>query len=84
MDSDPLWRVPTRLLDDPGTALTTLAASVAIIADTPENFASYVAAESQKWRKVVNPLLETVCAENNGDIFHQNLFPLPEATAPDF
>jgi tripartite-type tricarboxylate transporter receptor subunit TctC len=26
---------------------------VAIIADTPEHFASYIAAESQKWRKVV-------------------------------
>ena len=40
----------------------------------------------QKWRKVVNPLLETVCAENNNDsmFFHQKLFPMPEATKPDF
>jgi len=38
----------------------------------------------QRWRKVDNPLLETVCAENNGDIFKQNLFPMPEATKPDF
>jgi hypothetical protein len=38
----------------------------------------------QRWRKVKNQLLETVCAENNGDIFHQNLFPLPEAPIPDF
>jgi len=38
----------------------------------------------QRWRKVKNPLLETVCAENNGDHFRQNLFPLPEATTPDF
>jgi hypothetical protein len=38
----------------------------------------------QRWRKVKNELLETVCAENNGDIFHQNLFPIPEAATPDF
>jgi hypothetical protein len=38
----------------------------------------------QRWRKVQNMLLETVCAENNGDFFHQNLFPLPEADKPDF
>jgi hypothetical protein len=36
------------------------------------------------WRKVPNPLLETVCAEDNVDYFHQNLFPLPEAKVPDF
>ncbi|KMO40390.1 hypothetical protein VQ02_07945 [Methylobacterium variabile] len=45
MDSDPLWRVPTRLLDDPGTALTTLAASVAIIADTPPTGGTAIAAD---------------------------------------
>ncbi len=39
---------------------------------------------AQRWRKVKNPMLETVCAENNVDYFHQNLFPLPEATTPDF
>jgi hypothetical protein len=38
----------------------------------------------QRWRKVNNPLLETVCAENNLDFFNQNLFPIPEATKPDF
>jgi hypothetical protein len=38
----------------------------------------------QRWRKVPNPLLETVCAENNSDFFNQNLFPVPEATRPDF
>jgi len=38
----------------------------------------------QRWRKVKNQLLETVCAENNEDHFHQNLFPLPEAMTPDF
>ena len=38
----------------------------------------------QGWRKVDNLLLETACAENNGDYFHQNLFPIPEADKPDF
>jgi len=40
----------------------------------------------QTWHKVVNPLLETVCAENNNDslFFHQKLPPMPEATTPDF
>jgi hypothetical protein len=40
----------------------------------------------QKWRKVANPLLETVCAENNNDMlfFHQKLYPMPEASKADF
>jgi hypothetical protein len=40
----------------------------------------------QTWHKVRNPLLETVCAENNNDMifFHQKLFPMPEAAKPDF
>jgi hypothetical protein len=38
----------------------------------------------QRWRKVPNPLLETVCAENNSDHFEQGLFPIPQATKPDF
>jgi hypothetical protein len=38
----------------------------------------------QRWRKVDNPLLETVCAENNADYFNRNLFPIPEARKPDF
>jgi hypothetical protein len=39
---------------------------------------------AQTWRKVKNPLEETVCAENNGDFFNQNLFPVPQADRPDF
>ena len=31
-----------------------------------------------------NPLLETVCAENNVDHFYQNLTPIPQATKSDF
>jgi hypothetical protein len=38
----------------------------------------------QRWRKVPNPLLETVCAENNEDHFNQGLFPIPRADKPDF
>jgi hypothetical protein len=30
------------------------------------------------------PMLEAVCAQNNGDFFNQNLFPQPEAKTPDF
>jgi hypothetical protein len=38
----------------------------------------------QRWRKVPNPLVETVCAENNSDRFGHNLFPIPRAKKPDF
>lgn len=38
----------------------------------------------QRWRRVTNPLAETVCAENNVDFFNQNLIPIPKATRPDF
>jgi hypothetical protein len=38
----------------------------------------------QRWRKVPNQMRETVCAENNGDHFGKNLFPIPQADTPDF
>jgi hypothetical protein len=38
----------------------------------------------KRWRKVDNQMLETVCAENNGDRFSKNLFPIPKADEPDF
>ncbi len=38
----------------------------------------------KRWRKSDNPLLETVCAENNVDQFYTNLTPIPEATKLDF
>ena len=38
----------------------------------------------RRWRKVPNRLLEMVCAENNGDHFGRNLFPVPQADTPDF
>jgi hypothetical protein len=38
----------------------------------------------KRWRRADNPMLETVCAENNGDHFSKNLFPIPQADKPDF
>jgi hypothetical protein len=38
----------------------------------------------QRWRRVRNQMLETVCAENNGDHFNKNLFPIPQSDKPDF
>lgn len=38
----------------------------------------------KRWRKVPNPMRETVCAENNADTFSKNLFPIPRADTPDF
>jgi len=38
----------------------------------------------RRWNKVPNRLLEMVCAENNGDQFGKNLFPVPQAETPDF
>ena len=38
----------------------------------------------RQWFKVNAPMAETVCAENNGDRFNQNLYPIPEAGKPDF
>ena len=39
---------------------------------------------TQRWFKVDLPFIESICAENNEDFFHQNLYPLPEAKKPDF
>jgi hypothetical protein len=39
---------------------------------------------TRRWRKVPNLRLEMVCAENNGDHFGKNLFPIPQAQTPDF
>jgi hypothetical protein len=39
----------------------------------------------QRYRRVEQaPLTEVVCAENNGDVFHQDLDPMPVAVTPDF
>jgi hypothetical protein len=39
---------------------------------------------ARRWNKVPNQRLEMVCAENNGDHFGGNLFPIPQADTPDF
>ena len=39
---------------------------------------------TRRWFRQEGRMLETVCAENNGDFFHQNLIPEPEAKTPDF
>jgi hypothetical protein len=39
---------------------------------------------ARRWNKVPNQRLEMVCAENNGDHFGGNLFPIPRADTPDF
>jgi hypothetical protein len=36
------------------------------------------------WFKTDGSMQETVCSENNGDFFHQNLYPIPEAEKSDF
>jgi hypothetical protein len=38
----------------------------------------------QRWAGTDGSMQETVCAENNQDFFHQNLFPVPTAEKPDF
>jgi hypothetical protein len=39
----------------------------------------------RRYRRVEQaPLTEVVCAENNGDVFHQDLDPMPQAVTPDF
>src|SRR5439155_21220089 len=39
----------------------------------------------QRYRRVQRaPLTEMVCAENNGDHFHHNVEPIPQADKPDF
>jgi hypothetical protein len=55
----------------------------AVTVDDPDTFNEPLHLR-QAWRKVTNPMLETACAENNEDFFHQNLFPIPQADKPDF
>ncbi len=39
----------------------------------------------QRYQRVQQgPMIEVVCAENNGDHFHQGLEPMPQADKPDF
>jgi len=71
--------VVERIILEPGgknlTALVTV--------EDPDTFNEPLTMK-QRWFKVDAPMQETVCAENNDDFFHQNLYPLPTANKPDF
>jgi hypothetical protein len=54
-----------------------------VTVDDPDTFNEPLSM-MRRWRKVPNPLQEMVCAENNGDRFGKNLFPVPRADTPDF
>jgi hypothetical protein len=71
--------VVERLTIEPGGKNITGIATV----EDPDTFNAPLTMK-QRWFKVERPIAESVCAENNGDFFNQNLFPIPEATEPDF
>jgi hypothetical protein len=57
--------------------------SALVIVEDPDTFNAPLTM-TRRWFKFEGPMLETVCPENNGDFFKQNLFPQPEAKTPDF
>ena len=57
--------------------------SALVTVEDPDTFNAPITM-TRRWFKTDGPMLETVCAENNGDFFNQNLFPQPEAKTPDF
>jgi hypothetical protein len=65
-------------LEPGGKSLTAL-----VTVEDPDTFNEPLSMK-QRWFKVDAPMQETVCAENNDDFFHQNLYPLPTADKPDF
>jgi hypothetical protein len=55
-----------------------------VTVDDPDTFNEKLAMV-QRWRKVRSQgIMEMVCAENNGDHFGKNLFPIPQADRSDF
>jgi len=54
-----------------------------VTVDDPDAFNGPITL-TKKWFRVDLPMIEVVCSENNSDFFNQNLFPIPEATKPDF
>ena len=71
--------VVERFTIEPGGKNLTAIATV----EDPDTFNAPLTMK-QRWFKVDGSMEETVCAENNGDFFNQNLFPVPEADKPDF
>ena len=59
------------------------AISAVVTVEDPDTFNAPLTM-TRRWFKFDGAMLETVCAENNGDFFKQNLFPQPEAKTPDF
>jgi hypothetical protein len=57
--------------------------SAVVTVDDPDTFNAPLTM-TRRWFRFDGPMLETVCAENNVDVFHQNLFPQPEAKTSDF
>ena len=57
--------------------------SAVVTVEDPDTFNAPLTM-TRRWFKFDGPMLETVCSENNGDFFKQNLFPQPEAKTPDF
>jgi hypothetical protein len=60
-------------IDPDGKNLTAIAT-----VDDPDTFNAPLTMQ-QRWFKTNSPMVENVCAENNGDFFHEGLFPMPEA-----
>jgi hypothetical protein len=65
-------------IDPEGKNLTAI-----VTVDDPDTFNAPLTMQ-QRWFKVAARMGESICAENNQDYFHQNLFPLPQAGKPDF
>ena len=71
--------VVERFTIEPGGKFLTAIATV----EDPDTFHEPLTMK-QRWIKTDGTMQETVCAENNHDYFHQNLFPVPTAEKPDF
>jgi hypothetical protein len=65
-------------IDPEGKNLTAI-----VTVDDPSTFNAPLTMQ-QRWFKANARMGESICAENNQDYFHQNLFPLPQADKPDF
>jgi hypothetical protein len=76
--TDKLHVVERFTLDPDGQHLTAL-----VTVEDADTFYAPLTMQ-QRWTKVPGPMRETVCAESAEDYFHQNLYPPPEATKPDF
>jgi hypothetical protein len=57
--------------------------SALVTVEDPDTFNGPITL-TKRWFRVDLPIIETVCSENNSDFFNQNLFPIPEASKPDF